>query len=90
MAEKAFKVPSLALVGSENQLAVNTATADLWWGTNALATQLYVDTAVNNVSVNVEALAGTGLVETNGVLSVNTNSVAEGITGSSCRCAWRS
>ena len=69
MAEKAFKVPSLALVGST--FALDSDGTNIRWNNLPLATKSYVDGAVNNVTVNVAALAGSGLLEVNNVLSID-------------------
>lgn len=53
---------SLYVDGLTNQLDVNT---------NIIATQSYVDTAVGNISVNVNALAGTGIISDGSALSVD-------------------
>jgi hypothetical protein len=81
MAEKAFKVPSLALVGTDAEL--DFASGDLRWNALPLATESYVDTAVGNVTVNVEALAGDNLAydSANNELDVNTNAVAQSLVG---------
>jgi hypothetical protein len=76
MAEKAFKVPSLGLVGTTAEL--DFASGDLRWNALPLATESYVDTAVGNVTVNVEALAGNYLAYDSGnnELDVNINALA--------------
>jgi hypothetical protein len=96
MAEKAFKVPSLDLVGGSHNLTASNSVLN--WGTDIVAMQGYVDNAVANVAVNVYAIAGDGLLVTPGssqlaihtgnhvyleydALSVNVNSIASGLAG---------
>ena len=61
MAEKAFKVPSLDLVGGSHNLTASNSVLN--WGTDIVAMQGYVDNAVANVAVNVYAIAGDGLIQ---------------------------
>jgi hypothetical protein len=96
MAEKAFKVPSLDLVGGSHNLTASNSVLN--WGTDIVAMQGYVDNAVANVAVNVYAIAGDGLLVSPGssqlaihtgnhvylefdALSVNVNSIASGLAG---------
>ena len=83
MAEKAFKVPALGLVGTEAELSVDLSTTELLWNALPLASKFYVDSAVDNVTVNAAALAGNSLVynASTDALDVDKASIASSIGG---------